>query len=564
MFDNWGARGRILAVLAVPLAVLMVISGFATTAAAHETAAAHATEQVVEVARAAHDLLLDLQVERDAGSNFVDALPWALETRATARENTDAQYEAVVAAAEAAPPSVQAEARDALAAIDAILNGSAGLAFVRATDVVISPMSVRAMDDQGNPLTGEDSQPVWVTVGYEWPVWPDATSMRDVEAMYGDLENGLGGVADRTPAETGMAAAIERLSQLIGVEATATVNLLTSPETEVRPEFVSSDSVLPPAPIWVATYQEAFAAAAADVDVRASQLRSDVDGLDARGTYADTRAALEEALALLDGLEGTRSSVKDRSESPAEVAAWYTTVINGLLESESATAVSVPNTAVAQAVTAYGVIDALVEAMRQEEMVAQRAIRRGAWVPPEGLELYVGLKARTDAALLAATEAVDRVPDVAPIAYGASFSQADQTGFIGIRTDIVMSTFAPGQAARSAWAMQVDEEVASFQASQAAVWDEVKAASAGATRDATRHLILIVLAAAASVFASLWIALVVARRSIGMPREASSAARQSAKPPARVPSSASARPATRGKASTTGKSPKPGGSRSGR
>ncbi len=533
MFGRLGIRGKIFAVVAVPILVLIIVAGSVTAATFRTYDSAKNSSQLLEVSQATHNLTVALQDERDAGVNFIHFLPFAIGVRDAAEAKTDAQYQAVLAAAASAPPASRAAAADAIASIDSIVSTD-GLAGARAVNVVINPImgpQVDAngdpvypplldeagnpvVDEAGDPVFDETNGPVMVIQGDEWPVWPDAATLGGLVSAYNRLQTDLTTLTGQVPAETGMVDELTYYAELMGVEETAATNLLTTPETYVPP-VIQPGGVLPPVPVYVATYQEIFATQSAAVDGLLATLTESTSRISHRDVNADTRAHLSTAIDALGGLADERDVVRNRSDTPAVVSNFYSDAINSLLGSLAATSANLPNRSIAGALTAYTDIDVLAETLRQEEMVGQRAIREGSFADQAALYGFVGLKAKTDAAFDAAAASVATIPDVPPLVFGTSFDPRDQTSFGGIRSDIVRTLVAPGEQQRSNWALQADEELAAFSVVQTAVWDHVQSVSKSATRGALVQTLATALGAAVIVFASLFVALLIARRIVG-------------------------------------------------
>src|SRR6188768_2350469 len=81
MLQRLGIRGKILAVVAVPIIVLLLATGFITLTAANALGDATNAQQLVASAQTSKAFQESFRAERDAGTNFLDSFT---ETR-TAR-----------------------------------------------------------------------------------------------------------------------------------------------------------------------------------------------------------------------------------------------------------------------------------------------------------------------------------------------------------------------------------------------------------------------------------------------------------------------------------------------
>ncbi|MCJ7827154.1 MAG: nitrate- and nitrite sensing domain-containing protein, partial [Demequinaceae bacterium] len=407
MLGRLGITGKIFAVVAVPILVLVIVAVTVTTNAVQTYSAAQNTAQLLEVSEASHNLTTALQTERGAAANFLHFFDYATSQRDTREADTDAAYQDVLAALAAAPGVYRDEAVSARATLDAILtrygidangnfvdlgagsDGSFSLAAARAIDVVVEPI-------MGIDLQGDE-----VIDGYEWPVWPDTSTMRHLEDIYARLQAEIGDLADGTPSGTGMVDEITRYGQLLGVERTSATNLLTTLATYVYP-VVPEGGITPLVPGMVGTYQDLFQAVQGDVDKGIEELEAVLEKTRTGPENEGTRSSLASAFDSLAALEDRRESVRDRSTSPGSLSGWYHTAIVDLLASLYATAGVLPDRGVAEALTAFAEIDTLIEAIRLEEMTGLRIIRQSEFSDADPQTNFIELYARTKAALEAA------------------------------------------------------------------------------------------------------------------------------------------------------------------
>ncbi|MBN2176356.1 MAG: nitrate- and nitrite sensing domain-containing protein, partial [Demequinaceae bacterium] len=517
MLGRLNIRGKIFAVVAVPILVLVIAAITVTANATQTYTAADNSAQLIEVAEVSHNLTTALQTERDAGVNFLHFFRYATDERDTREVDTDAAYQNILTALTSAPADYRDEATSARATLDAILtrygvdangnfvdfgsgsDGSYSLAAARAIDVVIEP--IMGTDPDGNTII----------VGYEdWPVWPDAPTMRRLEDVYSRLEAEVLDLAERTPAGTGMVDEMNRYGQLLGVERTSATSFLTTLETYVVP----TGSVSTIIPDFAGTYQDLYLSAQEAVDEGIEELRTALTNLKTNSVNADTRSALVAALDSLATLEERRETVRHQSVGPGALSGWYHTAIGNLISSLYATAGVLPNRGIAEALTAFAEIDTLIEAIRLEEMTGLRIIRQAEFTDSDPRTGYIDLYARTNAALEAAQVAVGRVQGVPELPdFGISFDATDNINWEGIRTRLRNDQV--GFVRTLGWSGQIVEEVEEgILPVQNAVWNKANNLASNATRSALAQAILTAVGAAVILGLSLIIAWIIAKRII--------------------------------------------------
>ncbi len=118
MFGKLGIRGKILAVVAVPILVLLIAAGAVTFSAARTWDSARNTDQLVAVSEAASELAAAIQQEREASVNFVDSFSQADTGRGRTSAAVDSSYLALRAKVAALSGPDGAAAQAALARID--------------------------------------------------------------------------------------------------------------------------------------------------------------------------------------------------------------------------------------------------------------------------------------------------------------------------------------------------------------------------------------------------------------------------------------------------------------
>jgi hypothetical protein len=521
LLKDWSVGRKMLAVVAVPAIVLAVLLLAFTVGAVGTCRETQKTALFLELADDTHDLVVSLQSERDAASNFLHSFAWAVEQRDTREVQTDSALGDVESAVAACPDGQRGEADAAWAELNAILTTSGVAAdgdFVDSGDLSdgsFSLAALRGIDVDVEPIVGLDFEGEESVVGYEdWPSWPDADTMRHLEDGYSRLQAAVDDLADRAPIGGGVSDAIDRLGEILGIEAHGATTFLLSPETYVSPT-AETGGVPPPVPDMPGTYQEAFLEAVAEVDTNLTGVRAELDRTGDGDDSENTRALLAEAFEYLDGLQAIRDQVRQQTATPVRVSGWYKAVISTLLESQYTTVGAVSDGDVAEALTAFAEIETLVEAIRAEEVMGMRVIRQRAWGDPDSQEVYIGLKAQTDAALGAAKAAAGRIPEVIPLPdFGASWSAADNMDWQGIRSRLTMdqeeTVFLLG------WEIQIQEEVElGILPSQQSVWARAERESQEASSAALEQAILIPLGSVAVLAVFFFVFKAVTRRTVG-------------------------------------------------
>ena len=95
MLQRLGIRGKILAVVAVPIIVLLLASGYITLAAVNALGNATNAQQLVATDKATQPFQAAFNVERDAAANFVDTFTSYSSARANAQSAIDVSIEAL-------------------------------------------------------------------------------------------------------------------------------------------------------------------------------------------------------------------------------------------------------------------------------------------------------------------------------------------------------------------------------------------------------------------------------------------------------------------------------------
>ena len=206
MFGRLGVRGKILAVVAVPILVLLVAAGAVTFAAARTWDTARNTDQLLNVANQAGTLGAALEDERDSSANFIDSYSQAQLGRTQAQNAVDASYLALRAKVAGVSGSERAAALDALARVDALLGLKVTTDPVTGA-VTVAPLdSVPAAERTGlYPLRAIAAE---VKKAGEWPTFPSEADIAKQGSDYAQIGRSVLAVSLTATEAGGVSAAV--------------------------------------------------------------------------------------------------------------------------------------------------------------------------------------------------------------------------------------------------------------------------------------------------------------------------------------------------------------------
>ena len=493
MFGRLGVRGKILAVVAVPILVLLIAAGAVTFAAARTLDSSQNTAQLLTVAGAAADLAVALEDERDASTNFVDSFTTSDTGGSVAQAAVDSAYLALRSTVAAVSGPERAAALAALARIDASLtlrtSTEAATGFITVTPY-------EALSDA--ELTGIYAvrAVTYTNRVQDWPEFPTEGEAAAREGDYAQISRDVEAVSLTATPAGGVQAAVVTLLERVNAEAAMAV-LSAVPGTlvdDVVDARAVSDAALGP-----------FTEAVAKVSVRPEN--------------SALKTILGNTLDRLTGLEVQRATVRDRVDTAATVSAWYRATLRPLVTFPAVVGAGLAERPLARSLTATSAIGELIDALRVEGIESEAVIRRGEFTNQGEANQLANTQVRTDVALESARAAVADAPNTSRLPdYGASYDTVARSGFTTVRFVLATgenSLVAGLRGDQGAWAAYVQQELErSYLPAYESVWRQAKAESAANVRAALLETLFTAVVAALVVLASLFIALLIARRIV--------------------------------------------------
>ncbi|WP_084099783.1 ATP-binding protein [Demequina sp. NBRC 110051] len=477
MLQRLGIRGKILAVVAVPILVLVLGAGFIVSGSLQTWREARDAESVLSVLGSARLLENDFQTERLAGTNFTSAVQNGEDQREQAEALTD----------------------DAVATLDETLTG---IGSSDGEDVAVDAEQMRADIAAALQRTGtgvmESARAVALGAPETdggWLTFPADADVAAMQAAYDEAVAAIDAIGDGLPEDTGLDIPLAALSFRLGAESDAATTLFTEP----------------------LDFRREYDVATGAVDGKVALLMQNSDLLAGNAENVEAIATLGEGQELMQSLPERRATVRDASANIGTLTNFYTTVIDGTVRSASSVALAMGDRDLAAGVTAYGDLDQLVENIRYEQVVIDRLLRVGEFLPGEAADART-MTARTDISLEDAQEsslAVDGSDEVPP--FGASAGDGlGESSFESVRTQVLTGLDASLVRERdSEWDTQVAEELDVYEPLREDMWGSVTADASARTQSAATQAVLTSVAALAIIAVSIIIALVIARRIIG-------------------------------------------------
>ncbi|WP_084104558.1 ATP-binding protein [Demequina sp. NBRC 110056] len=471
MLQRLGIRGKILAVVAVPILVLVLAAVFITFGAAQDLSTARNAEKLVETLDTARTLESDLQDERYSSVTYVNVIQDSSSKLVQGRVATDEALATLVA-------DLQASGADD--ANDLVAATYAALGVTGAEDPLFVDQRALAL----GPPTEEGG---WV----QFPAAEDVTAMQN---GYTAAREALAAVRAQAPADTG--GSFNTLDFRISFESDTATTLFTEPQE----------------------YIDAIESSSAAVDASIAAMLGSTEELQDNEDNAQAVSALGQGEAAIASLGEVRAGVKAGAGNVATYAGFYRTILTTIVGAADDIAVAIPQRDVVANLQAYGDLDILIENMEYEKVQFERLIRAGTFLVGESTQAR-NLVARTDISLEDAQASSASIAGAEPVPdYGASVgfdSGLDQVSYESVRSSILRGTDTDLVGERdSQWATQVDEELAVYDPLREARWDEVEALVAEDAQNALFRAIATGIVAILVVAGSILIALVIARRII--------------------------------------------------
>lgn len=471
MLQRLSIRGKILAVVAVPILVLLLAVGVVTWNAAQSLSSTRNVEQLLGVIGAGRNFTDDLQTERNLSVNYVNSFNDGRNKRSDAQQSTDA---AVAALDEAVAANPTPEGEAAVDQVNTALNRTQ-------PDVYLVNLRDLNVTENG---TGE------------WPTFPEADEVQAAADIYAGIAAEIDDIADSTPGSAGIAANLTSLSFSVALEGITTQRYLEEP----------------------AALQEQLIGALPNSDVSRAAFDSATDAIATEEVNEPTLLTVNDADEQLAQLPNVRNQVVNRSISVAVLNPYYADTIEPIVKLSSDIASVTTDRELAGQLRAFNSMDGLIERVRFEEVYTDYLLRAGFFLPGDST-YQRELVALSDIALANAQDTVDplRIVDQVP-PFGASSnpSVGDTSSFESIRTNIASGLENALIAERANdWPLQVSQEIDAQAPIRDSLWTEAQATSAATVQATVLQAILTVVGAVLVVIATIFIALVIARRIIG-------------------------------------------------
>ncbi|MFW2512534.1 ATP-binding protein [Demequina sp. SO4-13] len=479
MLQRLGIRGKLLAVVAVPILVLVLAAGFITFGSVQDLSAARNTSALVDTLAEARSLESVLQEERRAAINFVSSEDDGSDALTAAISATGWALTDVGAAIDAFEPAPDAEEQDD-----------------RAAQLREQVVGVLGSTENAAILEAERAVEVVPAAGGEWATFPDEATAAAMTQGYETAATGIESIAADAPGA--VSEELRALADQIRAENEAAQAAYVEPER------------------WKQALQELYP----EVDAAVAGLLEQLDQLGADDRNQAAVASLLEGRDLLGNLESTRDSTRSLSVLVATLTGYYDGALGSISAAPDDVVVAVSDPELIETLRAYGDLSALDERMLREGLLAERIIRVGAFAPDGGeINLLQDYQLRTNLALeRAQASSLALGDDWALPPFGAS---TDITGnraesFVSTRTSISSGLdFSVAQEDPDVWAGAVDAEAEQYEAARESVLGEIESRASAASQAALTQLLLTIAIAALVIIVSIVVALLIARRIIG-------------------------------------------------
>ncbi|GIG54023.1 sensor histidine kinase [Demequina activiva] len=470
MLQRLGIRGKILAVVAVPILVLVLAAGFITYGASQDLSAARNSEQLVDTLDAARTLEANLQDERYAAINFVHIIQ-------------DTRSKLVVG---------QNDTEDALADTVARIQEVEGEDAGPIIADLYAALGVTSLDDPLFP----NERSLSITPPTEEGGWVGFPSLDEVASMqegYTAARERVAAVA--ATADENAGGAFQTLDFRIGFESETATTLFTSP--------------LP--------FKDDLESVTAQVDASIQSMLGSTEQLADNEANAAAVAALASGQQAVANLGAVRAGIQSGTGNIATYLGFYRGILETIVNSADDVAVAMTDRELVSTLQAYGDVDALIENMKYEKVQFERLIRTGSFLSGEADQVR-NLQTRTDLSLeeaqrsTASVEGAEPVPD-----YGASVgtSATDQQSFESVRTALLRGTDIDLTGQRqNQWPEQVDEELTAYEPLREDLWTDVEDSVAANSQAALLQTVLTAIVAILVLIASVVVALLIARRIV--------------------------------------------------
>lgn len=471
MLQRLSIRGKILAVVAVPILVLLLAVGVVTLNATQTLSSTRNVEQLLDVLGASRSFEADLQAERNLSVSYVDAYSGGLKKRTDAEGVTD---DAIAGLAAEVADNPTPDGEDAAARITKAIDGSQSNPSL--TDL-------RAIDAEDNGIG-------------EWLSFPSADDVQAAADSYAAIGAEIEDIIASTPSSAGLRSTLARVSFAVNFEGVTTQAYLTDPAA-IQTDLIA----LRPA---TNASEAAYSSATGAVGDRSENQAVQVTITDADKQFAQ--------------FANVRDQVVNRSISVSVLGSYYGDTIEPIVKLSSDVASVASDRTLAGQLRAYNSMDSLVERVRSEEVYTDHLLRQGFFLPGD-TNFQRSLVALSDIALTSAQDMVDplgAVAEVPPFGASTNANEGDTSSFQSIRTNIASGLDASLVTERgNDWPLQVSQELDAQIPIRDALWDDAQATSAATLQSTVLQTIVTIVGAVLVVIATIAIALLIARRIIG-------------------------------------------------
>lgn len=470
MLQRLSIRGKILAVVAVPIFVLIGAALYLTVGAWNELSQARTTSALLTVVDRAKTLNEALRIEGDAASNYISAWSDYGGRHADSVQNLDTTLATLDELA--ALSGVDAAMRDA---VQVALQGGHELG-----------------DDQVS-LSLDQARAVWPTGidSGDYAEWPSEDEVELVVASYNAMEAAVRNIASTSSVTPDANTA---LTQVI---------FLVSQEGDRAEVFLTDTPNL----------QEAYIKSQPDVDSAWRSLEALLPGLPSTDQTEPTLALLDDIRVQFADLPHNRERTRDRAWHDNSAHLYYFSLTTAIANVTNTVIPVVNNPQIALWLSAYAATDDLLEAMAIEDNRVDRFIRAARFEQGEQ-DSATNQFARTDFTRDQATRAIAALNaglELPPL--GSNFDTGAQTDYRTVRNRVGNAEFAV--AAAQNWTGQVELELVLIRPLHEQTLQQVRSDAAALEQATLLQTVLTAIAAFVIVGLSLIIALGIARRIIG-------------------------------------------------
>lgn len=481
MLQRLSIRGKILAVVAVPIIVLVFGAGFVVWNSINDVQRSQNAVQLMNVVTKGQAYSTALRLEADAATNYVDA--WTegmdeLNTRATGLNRVMDDLEAL-----AATDPVAAQAYSQLQTI-----------FAGGQPITYTPPGAEN-PEEATSMSLDEARAVRPSVDPETGmlVWPEPEQVALMSASYAAMAAEINAYAATLP------------------DGSPTKVLVSDAHTFTQQEGIRATTLLTETPV----YQAAFLEAQPAVNTAWSALDTAIADVPQTVNNATVIAILQEVQQSMSLLAERRADIISRAVGPNPTATYYNDAAGNMSNVISEIALVVDDPILSRQLEAYGATEALINEMAVEDTAVDLILRAGAFAQGGATAIRTQF-ARTDfereeaKAALANLNLEFNLPNI-----GASFDSGSQAAYQSVRNRVSDSTgLQLATAARQDWPAQVQEEVAVLLPFADDTLGLAEATATQNQRDAIIRAIVTVVASIVVVVASLILALLIARRIV--------------------------------------------------